>query len=99
MFQLTRRGPQLTPRLTWGLNATVPGNLGVTEKLLQGLILTADQVELDKLDLDQVTPQFFHYVVQVTKSFTSVLYFCIFVALTSSIFVGGGDWILSGLPQ
>ena len=49
-----------------GPNASILENLGVAEKLLQGLVLPIDQGELDKMDLDRVITKFFHCVSQVT---------------------------------
>ena len=87
------------PGVDLGPIATVLENPGVAEKLLQGLVLPIDQVELDKLNLDRAIMRFFHYVGQVTMSFTSISYFCIFVVLTNSIFTSNDDWIFLGRPQ
>ena len=54
----------------------------MAEKLFQGLVLPADQVELDKMDLDREITKFFHVVGQVIhKSLEMILYSRVFVFL------------------
>ena len=79
-------GTSTNPRVGLGPDATVLGTPGMAEKLLQRLVLPANQVDLDKLDLGGAITRFFHYVGQVSKSFTSVSYFYIFIVLTSFVF-------------
>ena len=48
-----------------GFNASVLENPGIAEKLLQVLVLPADQEAMERLDLDQAVTRFFHSISQV----------------------------------
>ena len=60
-----REGTSANPGVDWGPNASFLENPKVMEKLLQGLVLLADQEELDKMDLDRAITKFFRVVGQV----------------------------------
>ena len=56
------------PGMYLGPNASVLETPLVAEKLLQRFVLPADQVELDKLDLNWAITNFFHVVSHVHRS-------------------------------
>ena len=56
-------GTLTNPKVDLGPNVSILENPVVVGKLLQGLVLLDDQVEMDKLDLDRVITKFFHIVV------------------------------------
>ena len=62
---VSREGTSVNSEIDLGPNAFVVGNLGVAQKLFQGLVLPIDQVELDKMDFDRAITTFFHVVGQV----------------------------------
>ncbi|GFZ01026.1 hypothetical protein Acr_14g0006610 [Actinidia rufa] len=68
-----REGTSSIPRVVLGLEASTMDNLGVAEKLLQGVILPVDKKTVSRLDLDMATTRFLLFLIQVITSIQIML--------------------------
>ena len=71
------KGTSANSGVDLGPNAFILENPGVAEKLLQGLTLPVDQVELDEMDLDWAITKFFHVVGQVKVLKNDLILMCL----------------------